>query len=109
MDAALGSLNHAMQDAALLKRVIRYILVTAGNDWVAAEQGITMMPMIINSIHAIGTMMRITGEKFMLRLFRPQMRMTYSMFIMPPLYFLQEYDVGAESAQTMNQQSYTGR
>ena len=73
------------------------------------QQGITVMTMIVNCIHAISDMMGIACQKFMLRLSRPFTCVPQREQIMSALYFLQKQDIGGHGRDglldTMNARS----
>ncbi len=88
-----------MQQAALLEAVIRNILVFGGDDRVTAENGITVVAMLIYRITAIGKVRPyLISEELVLRRCRPvgQAQGVVRMF---SLHFLQENDIGVEGAQ----------
>ena len=80
-------IDHRMQNAALFIRMVRHIVISLRMNREAAQQRIAMVSVVIHRIHAIGGMMRISGQEFMLCLLWPQC-MTTGMQIMLPLYFL---------------------
>ena len=89
----------AMQQTALLEAVIRNILVFGGDDRVAAENGVTVVAMLIHRVTAIGKVRpHLIGEELILRRCRP-VGQTQGMLRIFSLHFLQENNIGVNTAQ----------
>jgi len=94
MHGRVSRLQHAMQNAARFERMVGDIMIEGRGNRKTGQQGIAMMTMIIDGIHAISRMMGIASEKFMLPLRRPLAGMAQREQVMPSLHFLQKQDVG---------------
>ena len=93
--------QHAVQNTARLIRVIRHILIVGRFNRKIRQQSIAVVTMVVDSIHAIGRVLRIVGQKFMLALRRPALGMAQGQQIMATLHFLQENHISSKRRQAL--------
>src|SRR5688572_3957742 len=91
--------HHAVEQAARLEAMGGDVLVVLGDDRVAREHRIAVMPVAIYGILAIRHFLPVAvGDVLVLRLDRP-VAITTGVPVVQPLHFLQEDDVRIEAVQ----------
>ena len=103
MHAQPADIDFAVQQAATLEAVCGDIRVDRLHDGETAENGVAVMPFVVNRIHAV-SMVRpeFVGKKLVLRTGRI-IGMALHMPGVLALHFLQEQDVGIQFAQPFAQ------
>ena len=79
------------------------VFIVPSDDWILAQDGITMMPAIVNGVLSVGKIVPDgIGEKFVLWRRRPVV-MPHGVPFVQALHFLQEHYVGSDAAQPFPQ------